>query len=176
MSTPCQLEDRVSRVEGELRRWRLIGAACACITLAAVCMAAAPSDNVPTVVRANGFELIDDNGNVAAELETAENGARLSIKTTENYSSASLVANDNRSGLYLGHQGEPHGEDDGVMKNSASLEAYQRGGVLGMYQTTEEGRYFLRAEGGKGGTEIRIKRPPKTKTVQTSPGKDVTFP
>ena len=145
MDNATEVTVRLRRLESEIKRWLI---ATAVVVIALVCIAAAPNDDTPNVVRAKEFQLIGKDGKAAGKLEVLGTGAYLRLNESDGRSSALITANNQRAGLYMEN-------DDRI--NSASIEAYAGGGAVGLSRTTGNGKLSTEVVGGKDECLVKTK-------------------
>jgi len=148
MSTNDALLNRIAKVESELRIWRVCG------TLAALCIAltltvaANGNPETPSVIQAREFQLLGDDGAVRASLKTLGNSnTQLRLFDGSGKSEVSIIANDQRAIMQLTN-------DNRI--NSASIEAYARGGSVGLSRQTGDGKALTHIVGGTEGSHVNF--------------------
>lgn len=147
MSEQSTLQTRVKRIEREVRLWRLFGIiGIGCVTLV-LTLGANGRPDVPQVLRAGEFQLVDDEGAVRASLKALGNGTHLRMYDSTKTSEISITANSQRAIVNLAN-------DNRI--NSATIEAYASGGAVGLMRRTGEGDAFAQFVGGTKGTYVKL--------------------
>lgn len=147
MTDRTQLLDRVTKIEREVRIWRVLGAAAlACFALA-MTLGANQNPEVPRILKAHEFQLVDDDGNVRATLKSLGNGTQLRMYDGTKKSEIAIVANNTNAIVHLTN-------DNRI--NSASIEAYASGGSMGLSRKTGDGRALTHVVGGTEGTYVKF--------------------
>ena len=153
-------DERFLRIELELRRWRVCACGAALFALVAIGVAAAPNDPVADKVSAREFVLTGPDGKTVGRFFTSEVGVHLSLKESNGFSSAMLTANSQRAGLYLENQ---------ERLNTASIEAYLKGGALGLTGESAQGagKRVMEAKAEATGSKIEFRDPNAVRVVST---------
>ncbi len=148
MSTNDALLNRIAKVERELRFWRIGG------TLAAVCIglsmtvAAKSKPETPSVIQAREFQLLGDDGAVRASLKTLGNSnTQLRLYDGSGKSEVAIIANEQRAIMQLTNDNQI---------NSASIEAYARGGDVALSRQTGDGKALTQIVGGMEGSYVTL--------------------
>lgn len=156
MTTQNALLKRMSKMERELRVWRVIGmTTMGCVALA-ISLGANQNPETPRVLKAKEFQLVDDDGNVRATLKSLGNGTQLRLQDGTGKSEIAIVANDSNAIVHLTN-------DNRI--NSATLEAYASGGSMGLSRKTGDGLAATHVVGGTEGTHVEL-QPLKGPKVQ----------
>lgn len=92
------LEQRVIKLEKNLRTYRITfcGLIITCMTF--MLLSSARKVNVPDVIKAKAFEVVDDNGSVLVELNKEKNNGHVSTFTPEGKRLVSLFTSDGGAG------------------------------------------------------------------------------
>jgi hypothetical protein len=147
MTEKDQLINRVTKIEREVRIWRVLGAAAvACFGLI-ITLGARQNPEIPRLLKAKEFSLVDDDGNVRAKLESRGNFTYFRMYDGTKQSEVAFVANNTKAGLHLYN-------DNRI--NSAIIEAYPSGGGLGLSRKTGDGRSLTQVVGGTEGNFVKF--------------------
>lgn len=150
MSTNDALLNRIAKVESELRIWRIGGTLAALCIALTVTVAANGNPETPSVIQAREFQLLGDDGAVRASLKTlGSSNTQLRLYDGSGKSEVSIVANDQRAIMQLTN-------DNRI--NSASIEAYARGGSVGLSRQTGDVKALTHMVGGTEGSYVRLQR------------------
>lgn len=144
----CRFQNRMAKVERELRIWRIVGTIAALCIALTVTVAANGTPETRSVIQAREFQLMGDDGAVRASLKTLGNSnTQLRLYDGSGKSEVSIVANDQRAIMQLSN-------DNRI--NSATIEAYARGGSLGLSRQTGDGKALTHIVGGTEGSYVKI--------------------
>ncbi|MCO8124874.1 hypothetical protein NHH03_24265 [Stieleria sp. TO1_6] len=146
MSTQKNLEQRMSHLEKEVRIWRRLGLGGLVCAVLVSTVAATQNPETPSVVRAKEFQLIGSDGTVKGAFKTL-GPDNVQLRMNGATSEIALVANDQRATLNLSN-------DNRI--NSAVIEAYAKGGSMGLSRTTEKGRSGVHVNGGSEDSFVKI--------------------
>ncbi|MEL6109944.1 MAG: hypothetical protein AAFU85_28365 [Planctomycetota bacterium] len=147
MSDERALERRLVRIEKELRFWRTSGL-CAVVVMAGVLLAGAKSNpEIPRLIRANEFQLVDEAGQVRATLKKLGNSTQFRMHDASKQSEIAMVANDSNAIVKLDHD---------QRANWAVLEAYSAGGSVGLSGRRDQIQATTEVRGGMDGTFIKL--------------------
>lgn len=138
--------DRLSKLEGELQWWRRLGIVTLAVAILTTCVAANGEPEVPELIKAREFQLIDGDGQVVATLETAGPMTRFRISHKTGEPGLVLGVSSDSSGLYL---------DTDDNKNMVNIEASSKGGHVWLRKVgnpTES----VTVEAGTKGTHINL--------------------
>jgi len=147
MSEQNALLNRVAKIEREVRIWRVIASlSIGCLAIA-VTLGANANPDIPRVLQAREFQLLDDSGAVRATLKTLGNGTQLRMHDGTKKSEVAIVANDSNAIVHLTN-------DNRI--NSASIEAYASGGSMGLSRETGDGKALTHIVGGTEGSYVKL--------------------
>lgn len=148
MSTTDAPLNRIAKVERELRIWRIGGTLAALCIALTVTVAANGNPQTPSVIQAREFQLLGDDGTVRASLKTlGNNNTQLRLYNGSGKSEVSIVANGERAIMQLTN-------DNRI--NSAIIEAYARGGSVGLSRQTGDGNALTHIVGGTEGSYVKM--------------------
>lgn len=148
MSTNDALLHRIAKVEGELRIWRIGGTAAALCIALTVTVAANRNPETPSVIKAREFQLVGDDDAVRASLKTLGNSnTQLRLSDGSGKSEVSIIANEQRAIMQLTN-------DNRI--NTASIEAYERGGSVGLSRQTGDEKALTHIVGGAEGAFVKL--------------------
>ena len=156
------MEARLRRLETQVRRMRWVIIVLLMIGAGAVIFLVTQREDVPQVVRAHRFEVIGDNGRVAAKMGHAVNNGRVWIFNDQGHSAAFLTTDEFGAGSVATFNGkDPRKPEGTVLFTLASDEA--RHAVM---RILHEQGYGLLLEGDDGsGVAGRIETLNKEATV-----------
>ncbi|MEM6473471.1 MAG: hypothetical protein AAF802_28185 [Planctomycetota bacterium] len=148
MSSNDALLNRITKVERELRFWRIGGTIVGLCVALTVTVAANGKPETPLLIQAREFQLLGNDGDVRASLKTLGNSnTQFRLYDGSGKSEVAIIANDQRALVDLSN-------DNRI--NSASIEAYSRGGSVGLSRLTGDGRALTHIVGGKEGSYVKL--------------------
>ena len=146
MSNRNDMLTRLSTLERELRWWRRLGVATLAVAILTTCVAANGEPEVPELIKAKEFQLIGDEGQVVATLETAGPMTRLRISHKTGAPGLVLGVNSDSSGLYLDTDGN---------KSMVNIEASSEGEHVWLRKIGNPTEWVT-VESGAKGTHIEM--------------------
>ncbi|TWU27938.1 hypothetical protein [Novipirellula artificiosorum] len=147
MSEQNFLLNRLAKIEREVRIWRIFALlSMGCIAVA-VTMGASSKPEIPQVLRAKEFQLVDDSGTIRATLKTLGNSTQLRMHDGSKKSEVAIIANDSNAIVDLTN-------DNRI--NSANIEAYASGGSIGLSRRTGNGKALTHIVGGTEGSFVKL--------------------
>ncbi len=108
-------EDRLRHLEIQVRRMRWVSIVLLMIGAGAVIFLVTQREAVPQVVRAHSFEVIGDNGRVAAKMGHAVNNGGVWIFNDQGYSAAFLTTDEFGAGSVATFNGKDPRKPEGTV-------------------------------------------------------------
>ena len=157
-----ELDQRLRRLEVQVRRIRWVALVLLVIAAGAVIYIVTQREDVPQVIRAHSFEVIGDNGRVAAKMGHAVNNGGVWIFNDQGYSAAFLTTDEFGAGSVATFNGkDPRKPAGTVLFTVASDDASHA-----VMRILDKQGYGLLLEGDDGtGTGGRIETLNKEATV-----------
>ena len=157
-----ELDQRLTRLEVQVRRIRWVALVLLAISASAVIYIVTQREDLPAVIRAQSFEVIGDNGRVAAKMGHAANNGGVWIFNDQGYSAAFLTTDEFGAGSVATFNGkDPRKPEGTVLFTLTSDEASHA-----VMRILHEQGYGLLLEGDDGtGTGGRIETLNKEATV-----------
>ena len=139
-------EDRLKRLETQVRRMRWVIIVLLMIGAGAVIFSVTQREDVPAVIRAHSFEVIGDNGRVAAKMGHQLSNGGVWVFNDQGYSAAFLTTDEFGAGSLAIFNGKDPSKPQGtVLFTLASDEASHA-----VMRILHEQGYGLRLEGDNG--------------------------
>ncbi len=110
-----ELDQRLRRLEVQVRRIRWVALVLLVIAASAVIYIVTERADVPQVVRAHSFEVIGDNGRVAAKMGHAVNNGGVWIFNDQGYSAAFLTTDEFGAGSVTTFNGKDPRRPEGTV-------------------------------------------------------------
>jgi len=149
MANEITLASRLTKIEREVRFWRILGMVTLGCIVIAVTLGANANPQTPSVLKAKEFQLVDDDGAVRATLKTIGNESQLTMNDGSRASEVTIATIDTTASIKLTN-GDP--------VNSARLEASESGGSIYQSRKTQDGMDFTKIIAGKEGQYHQLKR------------------
>ena len=140
-------EDRLKRLETQVRRMRWVIIVLLVIGAGAVIFSVLQREDLPEIIRAHSFEVIGDNGRVAAKMGHADNNGGVWIFNADGYSTVFLTTDDFGAGSVATFNGKDPRKPEGTVLFSLASED---GAQAVMRVLSEHGR-GLKLVGDDGG-------------------------
>lgn len=93
-----QLEERISKLEKGLRNYRLFFGASVITLLTFVLMSSGKKTDVPDIIKAKAFQVVDDNGNVLLLLNKEKGNGQVATYSTSGQKLVRLFTSDGGAG------------------------------------------------------------------------------
>jgi hypothetical protein len=117
-------EKRIESLEGQVRTLKRIVYGFACLLVAGIALATTSVQDIPDLIQAKKFEVIDKEGKAVGHFSAGTNGGKLNIFNKKGNSVAGLTSGKNGGGLVI------MSNDERIL---AGLTAHEDGGGLIIY-------------------------------------------
>ncbi len=141
------VEQRLKRLETQTRRMRWVVLVLLMIAAGAVIFSVTRREDIPGVIRARSFEVIGENGKVAAKMGHAVNNGGVWIFNAEGYSTVFLTTDDFGAGAVATFNGKDPRKPEGTVLFSLASE----NGTEAVMRLLSEHGHGLKLVGDDGG-------------------------
>ena len=93
-----QLEQRVIKLEKNLKTYRIVFCGLLVMSMGILLLSSAKKVNVPDVIKAKAFEVVDDNGSLLVEINKEKNNGQISTYTPEGKRLVSILTTSGGGG------------------------------------------------------------------------------